>query len=147
MLWLYLVKKRRPRRRGLAARCDQSLSLACARELLPQPLCGRKKRDGVSHRAQRTAAAVPNRPPRTALHLFLSSHRVFQTRFSVTGFLSCVKTPSEAERHKDDIADGIGSRQADKTGCIIFFGLIESPKCTEKEKIIGDRERVLPILN
>ena len=34
-------EEHRPRRRGLKARGDQSLSLTNVRELLPQSLCGR----------------------------------------------------------------------------------------------------------
>jgi hypothetical protein len=37
--------------------------------------------------------------------------------------VSFLKTPIEPERHKDDIADETGSRQADRIGGIIFFGL------------------------
>jgi hypothetical protein len=33
------------------------------------------------------------------------------------------KTRFKTERHKDDIADETGSRQADRIGGIIFFGL------------------------
>ena len=43
---------------------------------------------------------------------------------------------SETERHKDDIAHGIGARKRkltrDKTGGIIFFGLNQTKKNTEK---------------
>ena len=33
------------------------------------------------------------------------------------------KNTNPTERHKDDIADETGSRQADRIGGIIFFGL------------------------
>ena len=62
------------------------------------------------------------------------SHRValrLSALPSTNSFRVMINT-SEAERHKDDIADGIEARMrmqtSDKTGGIIFFGLNQSPE-------------------